>query len=51
LHAFAYVEYDFYRQKWLTPLKPYVIDLEGVVKAIVYGYPQRAVYALEREMT
>lgn len=47
---FAYVEYDFHRQKWFTPLKPDVIDLEGVAKAIVYGYPQRAIYALEKEM-
>lgn len=47
---FAYVEYDFHRQKWLTPLKPEVIDLEDIVKAIVYGYPQRAFYALKKEM-
>ena len=47
---FAYIDYDFHRQKWLTPLKPDFIDLEGVVKAIVYGYSQRAIYALEKQM-
>jgi AbiV family abortive infection protein len=47
---FAYVEYDFRKQKWFTPLKPDLVDLEGVVKSIVYGYSRMGFYALEKEM-
>ena len=46
---FAYVGYDFQNQKWLNPSKPDKIDYEGVVKAFVFGYTQRAIYALEKE--
>jgi len=48
---FAYVDYDFLKQKWSTPMKLDMIDFEGVVKTIVYGYSQRAIYALEKEKT
>ena len=47
---FAYVDYDFQKQKWSTPLRPDMIEFAKVVKGIVYTRSKMAFYALEKEM-
>jgi len=48
---FAYLNYDFSKQRMTIPAKLDIANFEALTKSIVIGYTQRAMYALEKEKT
>ena len=48
--AFVYVNYDFIKQEWSSPMKLHEMNLENFTRDFVYDYAQMAIYALEKEL-
>jgi AbiV family abortive infection protein len=48
---FAYVNYDFTKQKMTAPTNLKIADFEAFTKSIVIGYTQKAIIVLEKEKT
>jgi AbiV family abortive infection protein len=48
---FAYVNYDFEKQKMTIPTKLEIAEFEAFTKSIIIGYTKKAIIALEKEKT